>query len=164
MIAFQGLDGVISVAASLIAQASSGDGGSSTGSLDWWAALGAIGTAFAWLYQWRVSRYRSKLKDDLEILAKLKEEPAKNKEHIESLESSLKWMLSRAYPKRGQGQTTFVPWTDLAVGFVFTGGAVACFIPSFEGVWLWLRWIIAASLAFVGIGAFLNAHEARQKG
>jgi hypothetical protein len=67
--------------------------------------LGAVGALVAWIYQWRVTRFRSRLKDDLEILRRYAELPHKanveENQHYRALRALVERTMYEAYERPG---------------------------------------------------------------
>jgi hypothetical protein len=67
--------------------------------------LGAVGAVAAWMYQWYVTRFRARLKDDLEILeryAKLVGEPEIHSDpHYQALKADIGRAMLAAYGQAG---------------------------------------------------------------
>jgi hypothetical protein len=118
------------------------------------AAVVAGGVAS--LYQWRLFRFRDRLKADLEILKNYKALGRHAK--ADQLGSHIDATVDRVYPAGvGAWRQTF-PWLDIIVGASCMAVAAA-WLWYFEAVEEWWHAVAAGVLIFLGSGALFNAYE-----
>lgn len=118
--------------------------------------LGMAGAAVAWLYQVMRSRSRrDKIKTDLEILEKSRALFGRDDERTRHIEATLKRRIANVYDLSGSGGRK-LPVED-AVVFVACAAGVAYF--AWRGDMSGWDVGMASVLAFIGLGAALNAYE-----
>jgi hypothetical protein len=128
---------------------------------------GVIGAAFAWLYQWHIFRFRSKLKDDLDILKSYKDLSFQDRS-FEILKANIDRTIIKAYSGDGQdGSAKFykLDWIlggfFLLISIIWTWYSIQ-YYPNENGFTAWWRVLIAVFFAFTGLGAFWNAYEKKR--
>ena len=123
----------------------------------WLKVAGSVATGLAGIYQWQTSRLRARLKDDLDILARYRAIGG-SPELTRRLEVNIEQLLAKTYRVPRRSRKGF-PWDHVFVAALCLGGAAGWLALSAGRVSLVWQIVVAASLAFVGIGGILNAVE-----
>lgn len=128
---------------------------------------GVIGAAFAWLYQWHIFRFRSKLKDDLEILKSYKDLSFHDRS-FEILKANIDRTIVKAYLGDGHEESARfnkLEWTlgglFLSISIIWTWYSIQ-YYPNENGFTAWWRVLIAIFFAFTGLAALWNAYEKKR--
>jgi hypothetical protein len=126
------------------------------------AALFSGVTAFVAIFNWRGSRFRPKLKDDLEIMKKLREELSAlgktsedilNNEHYKLLQNKVERKIHRAYGQYGTDVSDAVSSVALLVAGIFILSS-----PSLRGS-LW-----PVGVASLVVSAYLGFQAIKDRG
>jgi hypothetical protein len=119
-------------------------------------ALGLFGAALGWLYQVRAKFQRDKIKTDLEILEKSRQLFGESDERAHRVEAKVTLIMGYLYRDDKPKDRNQISWADFALFVVCLVGAAAF---GWSGAWSDKYWELAVAglLAFIGIGALLNA-------
>ncbi len=123
---------------------------------------GLLGATIAWLHQVRTKSRRDKIKLDLEILEKTRDLLGRESRTALLVEKSIERRGDVIYGDRSEGGSgTAVSWSDLSVFFICLLGAYG-FASEGGDAKIW-QLVVAGVLAFIGVGALLNAIEHRRR-
>jgi len=119
-------------------------------------ALGLLGAAIGWIFQMRAKLQREKIKTDLEILEKSKNLYGELDERTKRIEAKVTLLMAYLYRDSVPKTPRYISWGDFALFVLCLVGAVA-FTWSWAGSDKYWELALGGLLAFLGIGAFLNA-------
>jgi hypothetical protein len=122
-------------------------------------AIGLVGAGIGWVYQVRAKWQRDKIKTDLEILEKSKLLFGAEDERTKRIEAKVTHLMgylyrhTKAQPERRFNLGDLVLAAACTVGsFAFAWSGITT-----EATYRYLEFFVAGLVAFIGIGAWVNA-------
>lgn len=119
-------------------------------------ALGLAGAGIAWVLQTRAKLQREKIKLDLEILEKSKAAFGDNDDRTRKVATKVTLLMSYLYRDLEAKPLRSFSWSYVALAMACFAGAGAFALTGSGQFW---NLAVAGVLAFIGVGAVMNAFE-----